>query len=51
MVGIAASEDFITTRIGDEEWGDKWLITELGIEMKRELDETLQEIFTTNTAD
>jgi len=45
LVGIAATEGWITNSVGDDGWGDKWLITELGIEMKGELDNVLQEIF------
>jgi len=43
-VGICASEGFITTEVGPETWGAKWLITELGMEAKRSLDELLQDI-------
>lgn len=45
LVAIAATEGWITNSVGDDGWGDKWLITELGIEMKGELDNVLQEIF------
>lgn len=43
-VGICASEGFITTEVGPETWANKWLITELGMEAKRSLDELLQDI-------
>ena len=50
LIAIAASEGFITTSLGADEWGDKWLITELGIEMKGELDDVLREVFEPDTA-
>ena len=44
IVANAASENFITTRIDDDFWGRKWCITEIGMEVKGELDDVLKEI-------
>ena len=46
LIAIAASEGWITNSVGQGEWGERWLITELGQEMKGQLDEILQEQFT-----
>lgn len=43
-VSIAASEGFISTKIDEDVWGKKWLITEVGMEVKGELDEVIEEI-------
>lgn len=43
-IGLAASEDFITTNVGEDTWGNRWLITERGMETKGEIDELLQHI-------
>lgn len=43
-VALAASEGMITTNCGEDTWGNRWLITEHGMETKRELDELLQNI-------
>lgn len=43
-VAIAASEGFISTKIDTESWGRKWLITEVGMEVKSEIDDVLKEI-------
>lgn len=53
LVAIAATEGWITNAVEEDGWGDKWLITELGIEMKGELDNVLEEIFAepTDTTD
>lgn len=42
LVALAASEGFITTNCGEDTWGKRWLITELGMEYKGQLDELLQ---------
>jgi len=49
LISIAASESFITTNLGGDEWGGEWLITEAGMEMKGELDYVLREIFDAET--
>ena len=43
-VAIAASEGLISTNCGEDVWGNKWLITETGMETKGELDAILQNI-------
>ena len=43
-VAIAASEGMITTNCGEDTWGNRWLITEHGMETKGELDGLLQNI-------
>lgn len=43
-VAIAASEGFISTKIDAESWGRRWLITEVGMEVKQEIDDVLKEI-------
>jgi hypothetical protein len=43
-VAIAASEGFISTKIDTESWGRRWLISEVGMEVKAEIDDVLQEI-------
>ena len=45
LIAIAASEGMISTCIGEDQWGEQWLITEFGMEMKGELDDLLKEIF------
>ena len=45
-VALAASEGFITTNCGEDTWGNRWLITEHGMESKAELDELLQNVLT-----
>jgi hypothetical protein len=49
LIALAASEGFITTNLGGDEWGGEWLITEAGMEMKGELDYVLREIFDAET--
>ena len=44
FIGLAASEGFITTNVGEDTWGNRWLITERGMETKGEIDELLQHI-------
>ena len=43
-IGLTASEGFITTNVGEDTWGNRWLITERGMETKGEIDELLQHI-------
>ena len=43
-VALCASENFITTNIAEDTWGDRWAITEVGMEAKRELDYVLKQI-------
>ena len=43
-VALAASEGFISTKVDVETWGKRWLITEVGMEVKGELDDILREI-------
>jgi len=45
VIAIAASEGFITNNIGDDQWDDKWRITEIGMEFKEELNEILRNVF------
>lgn len=49
VIAIAASEGFITTNVGDDNWDDKWRITEIGMEFKEELNEILQNVFEDTT--
>ena len=44
-VALAASEALITTNIGDDIWGNKWCISEIGKEIKGELNELFQDLF------
>ena len=44
-VAICASEGFITTCIGEDKWGERWLITNGGMQVKDELHEILQPYF------
>ena len=48
-VALCASENFITTNIAEDTWGDRWIITEVGMEAKRELDYVLKEIIGSGT--
>ena len=43
-VAIASSEGFISTKIDTDSWGRRWLITEVGMEVKQEIDDVLKEI-------
>lgn len=43
-VALAASEGFISTKVDVETWGKRWLITEVGMEVKGELDDVLREL-------
>lgn len=43
-VAIAASEGFITTKVDTDSWGRKWCITEIGMEVKGDIDDVLKEI-------
>ena len=43
-VAICASEGFITNKIETDTWGRKWLITEVGMEVKKEVDDVLEAI-------
>lgn len=43
-VAICASEGFITNKIETDTWGRKWLITEVGMEVKKEIDDVLETI-------
>lgn len=43
-VAICASEGFITNKIETDTWGRKWLITEVGMEVKKEVDDVLETI-------
>jgi len=42
-VAFCASEAFLTTRIGAETWGNKWLITAAGEQLLKELEDDLSE--------
>lgn len=44
-VAICASEGLISTNIGEDMWGSKWMLTEVGLETKGELNGILSEIF------
>ena len=44
QVAICASEGFITNKIETDTWGRKWLITEVGMEVKKEIDDVLETI-------
>ncbi len=48
-VALCASEHFITTKIAEDTWGDRWTITEVGMEAKRELDYVIKQIIGTST--
>lgn len=39
MVAIAATENLITTKLTDELWGNRWLITADGLSFLKELEE------------
>lgn len=43
-VAIAASEGFITTKVDVDSWGSRWLITDVGMEVKGEIDDVLKEL-------
>ena len=43
-VAIAASEGFITTKVDTDSWGRKWCITEIGMEVKGDIDDVLKEV-------
>jgi hypothetical protein len=43
-VAIAASEGFITTKVETDSWGRRWCITEVGMEVKGDIDDVLKEI-------
>jgi len=43
-VAICASEGFITNKVETDTWGRKWLITEVGMEVKKEVDDVLEKI-------
>ena len=43
-VAICASEGFITTKIETDSWGRKWLITDVGMDVKKEVDDVLEKI-------
>jgi len=44
-VALAASEGLITTNVGENTWGSKWKITEIGDETRSAIDDLLQEVF------
>ena len=48
-VALCASENFITTNIADDTWGDRWIITEVGMEAKRELDYVIKQVIAAST--
>lgn len=48
-VALCASENFITTNIAEDTWGDRWAITEVGMEAKRELDYVIKQLIETST--
>lgn len=51
-VAIAASEGFITTKIDEDAWGTRWCITDVGMEVKGEIDAVLKELIpSTDTID
>ena len=43
-IAIAASEGFITTKVDTDSWGRRWCITEIGMEVKADIDDVLKEI-------
>jgi len=43
-IAIAASEGFITTKVDTDSWGRRWCITEVGMEVKADIDDVLKEI-------
>ena len=43
-VAIAASEGFITTKVDVDSWGSRWCITDVGMEVKGEIDDVLKEL-------
>ena len=38
MVGLCASEGWITTKINNEVWGNKWVITDLGLDAMNQME-------------
>ena len=48
-VALCASENFITTNIAEDTWGDRWIITEVGMEAKRELDYVIKQVIAAST--
>lgn len=45
LIAIAACSGLITTEYGDYQWGNMWMATEMGLEMRESLDDILTEIF------
>ncbi len=43
-IGICASEGLITTALEQDTWGDRWAITEDGMDMKEDLDERISNL-------
>lgn len=43
-VAIAASEQFITTKIEEDTWGRHWIVTPTGMEVHDDINQILQEI-------
>jgi len=43
-IAIAASEGFITTKVDTDSWGRRWCITEIGMEVKGDIDDVLKEV-------
>ena len=43
-IAIAAYEGFITTKVDTDSWGRRWCITEIGMEVKGDIDDVLKEI-------
>lgn len=41
IIAVAATEDLITTKLSDEEWGNIWFLTEFGGEYLRELENVI----------
>lgn len=41
MVAVAATENLITTRLNDEIWGNRWLITDDGLSFMKEIEDDL----------
>ena len=44
-VALCASEGLISTNVGEDIWGTKWVTTEIGKETKGDLDELLSDLF------
>jgi|DEB0MinimDraft_3_1074331.scaffolds.fasta_scaffold01359_14 hypothetical protein len=38
LIAIAAGEGFITTRLGEEVWGNNWLLTDAGADFMVEIE-------------